>query len=50
VYDRATLAPGTGLRGPAIVAEAETSTLVAPGWSAMINALGYVELTREAVR
>ena len=31
-----------------IVAEDETSTLVGPGWSATINALGYIELTREA--
>jgi N-methylhydantoinase A len=46
VYDRATLGPGAKLRGPAIVAEDETSTMVGPGWSASINALGYIELLR----
>ena len=46
VYDRAALGPGATLRGPAIVAEDETSTLVGPGWSASINALGYIEMLR----
>jgi N-methylhydantoinase A len=46
VYDRAALNPGAKLRGPAIIAEDETSTLVGPGWSASINALGYIELLR----
>jgi N-methylhydantoinase A len=48
MFDRATLAPGSALRGPAIIAEDETSTLVGPGWSARINARGYIELMREA--
>ena len=48
VFDRTALAPGARITGPAIVAEDETSTLVGPGWSAMVNALGYIELTREA--
>ncbi len=48
IHDRAALAPGATLRGPAIIAEDETSTLVGPGWSASINALGYIELFREA--
>ncbi len=48
VYDRAALSPGASLRGPAIIAEAETSTLVGPRWSAWINALGYIELVRGA--
>ncbi len=46
VYDRAALAPGTRLGGPAIIAEDETSTLVGPGWSAEINGFGYIELRR----
>ncbi len=33
VYDRASLAPGARIAGPAIVAEDETSTLVGPGWT-----------------
>jgi N-methylhydantoinase A len=48
MFDRATLAPGSALRGPAIIAEDETSTLVGPGWSARINTRGYIELMREA--
>ncbi len=48
VFDRVDLAPGAMLRGPAIVAEAETSTLVGPGWTARVNGFGYLELTREA--
>jgi N-methylhydantoinase A len=46
VYDRAALGPGASLHGPAIVAEDETSTLVGAGWSASVNALGYIELNR----
>ena len=48
VHDRAALAPGTTLSGPAIVAEAETSTLIGAGWTGTINRLGYIELLREA--
>ena len=48
VFDRAALRPGARIAGPAIVAEDETSTLVGPGWSATVNGLGYIELTREA--
>ena len=47
VYDRAALAPGAQLPGPAIIAEDETSTLVCPGWQASINPWGYIELLRE---
>jgi N-methylhydantoinase A len=46
-YDRATLAPGVHIAGPAIIAEDETSTLVCQGWNATVNGLGYIELTRE---
>jgi N-methylhydantoinase A len=46
VYDRATLAPGAVLRGPAIIAEDETSTLVGPAWVARIDGRGYIDLTR----
>ena len=47
IYDRATLAPGARLAGPAIIAEDETSTLIGIGWTASINGLGYIELVRE---
>ncbi len=48
VYDRASFPPGATIRGPAIVAEAETSTLVGPGWRCHVDGLGYLELTHEA--
>ncbi len=47
VYERAAIPPGSRIAGPAIVAEDETSTLVGPGWSAMVNTFGYIELLRE---
>ena len=46
VYDRTALAPGATVSGPAIVAEAETSTLVGPGWTCRMDGMGYLELTR----
>jgi N-methylhydantoinase A len=50
VYERAVLAPGACFDGPAIVAEAETSTLVGPGWTGRITGEGYIELQRQVVR
>ncbi len=47
IYDRASLTVGACLNGPAVIAEDETSTLVGPGWSASINALGYIEMRRK---
>jgi N-methylhydantoinase A len=47
VYERPALMPGACLDGPAIVAEAETSTLVGPGWTGRITGEGYVELRRQ---
>ena len=47
VYDRVALTPGARLAGPAIVAEDETSTLIGPGWTATMNGMGYLELTRQ---
>ena len=46
VYDRAALAPGARLAGPAIVAEDETSTLVGLGWTASVDGFGYLHLRR----
>jgi N-methylhydantoinase A len=47
VYDRDAMAPGAAVPGPCIVAEAETSTLVGPGWRCRVDGLGYLELTRQ---
>jgi N-methylhydantoinase A len=46
VYDRDDFAPGASVAGPCIVAEAETSTLVGPGWRCRVDGLGYLELVR----
>jgi N-methylhydantoinase A len=46
IYTRADLPVGASFMGPAIVAEAETSTLVGAGWSGRITADGYILLTR----
>ncbi len=48
VYDRAAMAIGTRVSGPAIIAEDETSTLVSPGWWAFLNGLGYIEMVQES--
>jgi N-methylhydantoinase A len=47
VYDREDMQPGAMVKGPAIVAEAETSTLVGPGWVCRMDGLGYLDLTQE---
>ena len=46
IYDRASLVPWASIAGPAIVAEDETSTLIGPGWAAVVNGLGYLEMTK----
>jgi N-methylhydantoinase A len=46
IYDRAALVPSATIAGPAIVTEHETSTLIGPAWSATVNHLGYIEITR----
>ena len=48
LFERASLAPGSHLIGPAIVAEDQTSTLVAPGWAARITGEGWIMLSRIA--
>jgi len=47
VYDRAGMPAGATVAGPCIIAEAETSTLVGPGWRCRVDGLGYVELVRD---
>jgi N-methylhydantoinase A len=46
VYWRFDLAPGATLKGPAIIAEHETSTIVTSGFSARIDSVGYIHLER----
>jgi N-methylhydantoinase A len=47
IFERAELAIGARISGPAIISEDETSTLVCPGWHALVNGLGYIEMIRE---
>jgi N-methylhydantoinase A len=48
ILPRSSLAESETVAGPAIITEAETSTLVSPGWSATRDAIGYIHLNREA--
>jgi N-methylhydantoinase A len=48
IHERAGLSPGACFAGPAIIAEAETSTIVGAGWRGRITAEFYIELTRDA--
>ena len=50
VYDRDGFVPGAAIHGPALVAEAETSTLIGPGWNCRMDGLGYLELSQEIAR
>jgi N-methylhydantoinase A len=48
IYERAALAPGAVISGPAVIVEDETSTVVSRHFDARIDAFGYIELTRRA--
>ncbi len=47
IHDRHALLSGSTIAGPAVVAEDETSTLIGPGWTVVVNTLGYLEMTRD---
>jgi N-methylhydantoinase A len=47
VYARDALSPGMRIAGPAIVVESQTTTVVAPGFDARIDGLGYIILERK---
>ncbi len=42
--------PGATIAGPAIIAEANATTVVEPGWQALLTPAGPLELTRVAAR
>jgi N-methylhydantoinase A len=42
VYDRASLAAGQRIGGPAIIEERETTTVIPPGWTATIDPVGCI--------
>jgi N-methylhydantoinase A len=47
LYDRAHLAPGHALPGPAIVHQPDATTVVPPGWSAHVDPYGNVVISEE---
>jgi N-methylhydantoinase A len=46
IYARADLAPGARIKGPAVIVEDDTSTVISPMFDARIDRFGYIELTR----
>ena len=50
VYRRETLRPGDVIAGPAIVAEANATTIVEPQWQAEVTPLNHMVLTRRVPR
>jgi len=46
IYERPALSPGATLKGPAVIVEDETSTVVGRNFDARIDAFGYIELVR----
>jgi N-methylhydantoinase A len=46
VHWRNGLAPGTVIAGPAVVEALDATTVVPPGWQALVDELGYLRLTR----
>src|SRR5262249_47176031 len=47
VYDRDALPEGFTFAGPAIIQQSDTTTLVEPGWSGVVDAAGNLILTRK---
>ena len=47
VYDRSTMAIGLAIRGPAIVEQPDTTTLIEPGWRATVVADGTLIITAD---
>ena len=50
LFLRERLAPGDALDGPAIIAEANATTVVEPGWRAQVTALDHLVLERTVPR
>lgn len=46
VYDRDILRPGHRLRGPALIVQMDTTTVVPPGWRGQVDDLGNIVLER----
>jgi N-methylhydantoinase A len=48
IYERPSLAPGATLKGPAVIVEDETSTVIGRNFAARIDTFGYIELIRSS--
>jgi N-methylhydantoinase A len=46
VYERARLSPGAQIKGPAVITEDDTTTVVSRSFDARIDQFGYIELVR----
>ncbi len=46
IFKRQMLVPGNAINGPALIIEDHQTIVVEPGWSAVINALDHIILTR----
>ncbi len=47
IYDRDKLGKGATLAGPAILTQLDTTTLIAPGWTACVHSSGALILTKD---
>jgi N-methylhydantoinase A len=47
VYDRAALSAGQCVKGPAIIEERETTTVIPPDWTAMVDKIGCIFARKE---
>jgi N-methylhydantoinase A len=47
VHWRDGLEPGTSLTGPAIVEALDTTIVVPPGWTAVVDERGYIRMRRD---
>ncbi|MGW0173316.1 hydantoinase B/oxoprolinase family protein [Rhodococcus sp. NPDC003322] len=50
LYERARMRPGDAVTGPAILAEANSTTVVDPGWRGTLTAAGHLLLERVTAR
>ena len=50
IFDREKLQPGDNILGPAILVEANGTTVVEPGWQSEVTPLGHLILTRAVPR
>ncbi|HEX8513330.1 MAG TPA: hydantoinase B/oxoprolinase family protein [Allosphingosinicella sp.] len=50
IYDRASLRAGDSISGPALIIDPSATTVVEPGWQAVVDRLGNLILTRSAPR